>query len=68
MAPRAQTLRAAQHRGSPHDRELSSYHMEILTVDHSGLRVWRVQRSLHAEDLICRFRKGGRRIVAATKD
>jgi hypothetical protein len=32
MAPRAQTLRAAQHRGSPYDRELSSYHMEILTV------------------------------------
>jgi hypothetical protein len=32
MAPRAQTLRPAQHRGSPYDRELSSYHMEILSV------------------------------------
>ena len=44
------------------------YNMESLTVDHSGKHVWRTPRSLHITDLLCRFLKKNRHVVADIKD
>jgi len=44
-------------RWSPLDEGLSGYNADSVTVDHSGLRVWRVPLYPHAEEFFCKFRK-----------
>jgi hypothetical protein len=46
--------------------EASRNNAKILTMDHSGLRIWRMQRSLHATDLYKLYISKKRRCIVAT--